>query len=57
MSFKVRTQLGTEFFILHVSIRINFDRISKGLQYCAYCMLTNLHNDKLDKLVFTAKYN
>jgi hypothetical protein len=33
MSFKVFTQLWTEFFIFHILIRINCNQISKGLPH------------------------
>jgi hypothetical protein len=33
VSFKIRTQLSTEFFVFHISIRINCNRISDGLLY------------------------
>jgi hypothetical protein len=33
VSFKACTQLWTEFFIFHISVRINCNRISEGLLY------------------------
>jgi hypothetical protein len=43
VSFKACTQLSTEFFIFHISIRMNCNRISEGFLYFSAIMCIERH--------------